>query len=296
MKVETAIRAWVEVERKERAEKRRQPASVPWRTQSIGERVLVFDTETTTDFTQALQFGAFCIYENGILEIEGLIIADALSPGQMATVNAYAEKHPLRVYTRTLFVEQIVYPEIYRLGTLCIGFNLPFDLSRIALHAGLGRGKNRRKVSLRLSLHVYWPRIRIEAISGKAAFIEFAPKKKLQEWEKPFFRGRFLDLATPTAAFTGVRHSLKSAGRTFDAHILKSKIDKLGSITEEAIDYCRNDVHATWALYQELRAEYEHHPFATFANEREQPKGMLPITRIYSSATIAKHYLKMMGF
>jgi hypothetical protein len=296
MKVETAIRAWVEVERKKRDPKQQSRAKVPWRAQSIGGRALVFDTETTTDFTQMLLFGAFRIYEHDSLDIEGLIIADNLNSKQLRTVNVYAAERHLRVCTRTLFIEQVFYPEVYVLGTLCIFFNGPFDLSRLAIHAGLGRGKNRRKFSLQLSPNIYWPRVRIEAVSGRAAFIEFAPKRKLQDWEKPFFRGRFLDLATPTTAFTGERHSLKSAGRTFAADFLKSKIDKLGIITEETIHYCRNDVHATWALYQKLKAEYEHHPFATVANEREQPKNTLPITRIYSSATIAKHYLKMLGF
>jgi hypothetical protein len=44
----------------------------------------------------------------------------------------------LPIYSRERFVEEIFYPEVYVEGTLCVGFNLPFDLARIAIYAGLG--------------------------------------------------------------------------------------------------------------------------------------------------------------
>lgn len=294
MMVEAAIRAWVVPTKKQRVPWKGN-AGIAWRTRSVGERTLVFDTETTTDFTQRFLFGAFRVYEHDNLELEGLISADDLSARQQRIVNNYAENHNLRVYTRRFFVDHIFYPEVYKIGTLCIGFNLPFDLTRIAIRAGPGRGKHRRKFLLQLSTRFNLPRIRIEAISGRAAFIEFAPKKKLDDWEKPFFRGRFLDLATLVTAFTGERHTLLSAGRRFGAVPLKSKAPDLGALTAAAIAYCRNDVHATFGLYERLKEEYAHHPFASFQNERERSKHARSITNIYSSATIAKQYLKMIG-
>lgn len=294
MRIETAIRAWVVPIKKQRPAWKGS-AGAAWRTRSVAERALVFDTETTTDFTQRFLFGAFRVYEHDSLELEGLIIANDLSSQQLRIVNDYAARHNLRVYTQTFFVEHIFYPEVYKIGTLCIGFNLPFDLTRIAMRAGPGRGKHRRKFLLQLSMRINLPRIRIEAISGRAAFIEFAPKKKLDDWEKPFFRGRFLDLATLVTAFTGERHTLLSAGRRFGAVPVKSKAPNLGAVTAAAIAYCRNDVHATFGLYERLKEEYAIHPFASFQNERERPKYSRSITNIYSSATIAKQYLKMIG-
>jgi hypothetical protein len=54
-------------------------------------------------------------------------------------------------------------------------------------------------------------------------------------------------------------------------------------------------VRATWALFKALRAEYERHQFATFANEQHKPKNGLYMGQLYSSASIAKQYLRLLG-
>lgn len=164
--VATAVRAWVEP-RKPRRSRKRKAAKVPWRPQRYGERVLVFDTETTTDAAQRLLFGFFRLYERDRLILEGLIVSDALDYGQMTTLAAYAARCRLPIYRRERFVEEIFYPEVYVLGTLCVGFNLPFDLTRIAIHAGSGRGENRRKFRVMLSRRVRWHDLRIESASGE---------------------------------------------------------------------------------------------------------------------------------
>ena len=82
-----------------------------------------------------------------------------------------ASKSRLPIYSRERFVEDVFYPEVYREGTLCVGFNLPFDLTRIALHAGVGRGQNRRKFRIVLSHRIRWHDLRIESATGKAAAV-----------------------------------------------------------------------------------------------------------------------------
>ncbi len=266
---------------------------MPWRPMPYGKRVLVFDTETTTDFTQRLLFGFFRVYVDDRLLIEGLIIADTLSAVEADVLATYAKRNRLPVYTREEFVERVFYPEVYALGTICVGFNLPFDLTRVAIHAGNSKTGNRFR--LRLSNRIRYPQLYVESASARAAFIRFAPKKHLAAWEKPLFPGRFLDLSSLTGAFTGERHSLSSAGKAFGAHTRKSRAPELGAITRAALVYGRQDVRATWALYTRLRAEYAQHPFATFENERDMPEDGLPMGRIYSAASIAKQYLKSMG-
>ena len=71
---------------------------------------------------------------------------------------------------------------------------------------------------------------------------------------------------------------------------------ELGTVSIEALDYCRNDVLVTAELYERLLNEYLCYPFASMENERNQPDFALPITRIYSTASIAKATLRMMGF
>jgi hypothetical protein len=290
--VETAARAWVEPAGKRRRKRRSRYEG--WRSTRFGERVLVFDTETTTDRTQRLLYGWFRTYVNGGLAEEGLIVAEDLSPKDLEIINRYARRERVPVYTREAFVDEIFYPEVYGLGALCVGFNLPFDLTRIAIHAGQGRGKNASKFYIELSRRVRWPRLHIESASARAAFIGFTAKKLPAAWEKPFFRGRFLDLSTVVRAFTGVPYTLAKACEQFGTADRKSSTDDLGIVSEDALRYGRHDVLVTWQLYEKVIEEYEHHPFASLANERERPYNCLPITQIYSAASIAKAYLSLM--
>lgn len=297
--VETAIRAWVKPDKKHKKRtkhaKRAKPET-PWRPQPYGERVLVFDTETTTDHAQRLLFAFFRIYERDKLVLEGIIAADVLDHQAMEAISTYAARHRLPIYSRERFVEEVFYPEVYELGTLCVGFNLPFDLARIALRAGCGRGKNRRKFRLMLSRRLKWHDMRIEAASGHASFIGFVPKRKLSRFEKPFFTGRFLDASVMFRALTGKSATLDKAARVFKTHTRKMGVDELGRVTRETLTYGRQDVRVTWALFRKLREEYAKHTgFETFANEREKPKMGLYMSEIYSSASVAKQYLRLCG-
>jgi hypothetical protein len=288
--VQTAIRAWVQPAKKRRGKR----GAIPWRAAPYGQRVIVWDTETTTDCAQRLLFGFFRLYENDRLVGEGMIVADVLDYEQMIAVQEYATRHRLPIYSRERFVETVFYPEVYELGTLCVGFNLPFDLARIAVHAGCGRGKNRRKFRIVLSRRLRWHDLRIESASGRAAFIGFVPKRKLYGWEKPFFTGRFLDVSTLAGAFTGERPTLYRAGKTFRAHTLKMPAGDLGTIDRRMLTYGRQDVRATWALYRRLRDEYVRHPFATFANERDKPEHGRYMGQLFSGASLAKAYLRFL--
>ena len=257
----------------------------------MAERVLAFDTETTTGFEQRLLFGVFRIHEHGTLLEEGIFFGDGVSEAERSLIGAYADLHDLPVYTREEFVD-FFYEEVYVLGTLCVGFNLPFDLSRIAIRAGSGRGENRRKFRFKLTRRVDRPHIRIEAISGRAAFITFAPMMKLKDWEHPFFDGRFLDLSTLSTALTGEKYTLARAAIIFKTEHRKTKTESRGVITPETLDYGRNDTLVTWELFEKLTAEYLKYPFATLEHERRRPAGTVPFTEIYSTASIAKALLR----
>ncbi len=91
--------------------------------------------------------------------------------------------------------------------------------------------------------------------------------------------GGFLDLRTLTSALTGESHSLESACSRFGVEFHKQKLGH-GTVTTAHVDYCRADVEATTALYQALAGEYERWGLA------------LAPTRAYSSASLAKAYLR----
>ncbi|HEY1681764.1 MAG TPA: hypothetical protein VGF98_09030 [Candidatus Tumulicola sp.] len=289
------MRAWVEPNKPERVEPKNRTKGPGWRKTPYGERALVFDTETTTDTAQRLLFGFFRLYIRDRMVQEAMIVSDLLDQSEMECVTEYAARCNLKLYSREQFVEDMFYPEVYLRGAVCVGFNLPFDLSRIAYLARCGSGRNRRKFTFALSRRLTWHDLRIESPSGNAAFIGFTPKRKLYDWETPFFHGRFCDLSAVTRAFTGERHRLKSAGKAFNAFTHKMEAPELGSISRAALTYGRQDVRATWALYRALREEYSMHPFATFANERRKPKHSRYMGRLYSTASVAKAYLQQLG-
>ncbi len=288
----TAVRAWVRPD----SVPHRSTLPVAFRSRPFGRRVLVCDTETSTDKKQKLLYGFFALFEDGLKILEGVFCADDLRTKDRLVIEEFAGSNQLEFTTRAEFVEKIFYLECYQLGTLCVGFNLPFDISRLALEASTGKGRNRKRFMFTLSRRHRWPRISIEPISGKAAFIRFAHKKHPAKWEKPMFAGRFLDLSTLVTALTGEKRTLRSAGIRFRAAEIKSRTDDLGKITVDALAYARQDVKATWALFERVRDEYLMHPFASLANELRQPDNALPITQLYSTASVGKRYLRLMGY
>ena len=96
--------------------------------------VLVLDTETTDNKYQNLLFGSCGIWINGKPQEFFIFYADDLSDNQVRIIKSFAQKNNFNALTRTEFVDNIFYPWVYRAGAKCIGFNLPFDLSRIAFY------------------------------------------------------------------------------------------------------------------------------------------------------------------
>src|SRR5690242_249931 len=125
---------------------RRKPiASVP----TWPKRVLVFDTETTTDTQQAPTFGAYRVCEligDSYKTIEeGLFYPDDAPANHRHTLEVYAQGHApdiavrtfppkvrLKLHSRAHFIEQHFWKCVKQRGMI-VGFNLPFDLSRLAI-------------------------------------------------------------------------------------------------------------------------------------------------------------------
>ena len=280
--------------------------------------VLIIDTETLTDTTQALQFGVwrFCRqHPDGrlITVEEGILYADELpdrDPAGLATLRAYARAHhrdtsartesasprsrpQLQLLSRRAFVNTVLWPAAARARATVVGFNLPFDLSRLAVHAAEARGGNAGGFSFQLwdyqgKNHQYRPWITIRSLDSKRARIAFTrvgndDDGDLTERDGTAFRGNFLDLRTLAFALTNDSHSLASACATFGVTDTKSTTTEHGQITDDYIDYCRQDVRATAGLYEKLIAAYQQHPIA------------LEPTKAYSPASIAKAYLRAMN-
>ena len=112
---------------------------------------LVFDMETFADARQEPRFGIAQLYSNGRL-VRTIVVVEDLSPKEFETVRGWAEK---RSRTTVLTISEFVTREFLPLAdgqrANVVGFNLPFDLSRIAAESE-PRKKTRRATAWKLSL------------------------------------------------------------------------------------------------------------------------------------------------
>ena len=262
--------------------------------------VLVFDTETTTGPDQRLLFGAYMWGEwdeagRVIPSEEGVFHADDLDGFDregFAELMKYAHARDVRILSRREFVDQVFWKVGYMAESLIVGFNLPFDLSSLAVGCGKARGRQRGGFSL--VVWDYWdkkeslfrpnshrPRVVINHVDSTRSFIRFKSGKDISR--EDYNHGRFLDLRTFFHALTGEKSSLRSACEAMNVSNPKGTVEQHGVITSEYIDYCRQDVAATAGLLEALRREFDSYPIDLHPD------------RAYSPASIAKAFIRAMG-
>jgi len=124
----------------------------PSRWQQRYSAMLVLDTETRIDQTQALTFGSYRFIDQGACVEEGLIVGDDLSDQERAVLADYASTHRadvargestrLRIRSRREFLDRVFFPLAYKGRALVVGFNLPFDLARLANEVTAARDRH----------------------------------------------------------------------------------------------------------------------------------------------------------
>jgi hypothetical protein len=261
---------------------------------------LVWDTETELDLEQTLNFGVwrFCQLQGAeyVALQEGIFYRDGLAREEVQTILAYKQNYvadhlasgadtELTVLSRAAFVEKAFWESV-RAGALIVGFNLSFDIARIAVRWTAARNGGFSFVLSELSKkqveNLHRPRIRVAPLNGVAEQIELTAVRRKNEQQK-WRLARFLDLHTLAFALTDNSYSLSSAIKAFGSKPEKMEHEPTGLITEKEIVYARQDVRATLGLLNALKHEYELHPIA------------LPPDRAYSPASIGKAYLRAMG-
>jgi hypothetical protein len=233
---------------------------------------LVFDTETTTDYRQDLRFGVAQVYAFGSLT-RTILFYDNLTDGERETISTWAKARSFEAVSRETFVKNVFLPLALNQRAVVVGFNLPFDLSRLAVDFAPKRNVRATEAwTFRLvdkgdPSFAYVPGIRIQHVDGRKSFIGFTGRKG----KRLTYRGAFLDLKTLTAALTGEGHSLKSAGEAFGCALRKTTADYYGNLTEDYLSYCLNDVALTAEVYQRALARYREfglpeHPYRMFSS------------------------------
>lgn len=286
---------------------------------------LVLDTETSIDVGQRLLFGAFRYlrWESGgllgpnrwVCVAEGLIYADDLpqsDPSGFEQLSSYVRCHrpavdptalgcsepewELQLLSRTEFAQKWIYgvgvPHDKRLSPAAVvGFNLPFDLSRLASGAGRANADMKGGWSLQIMSGPdgrrlgALPDLAIKSLNSKTASIKNRKASSARfegaEPKSAPWGGFYVDCRTLAAALTGKPTTLRHTAATYGV-APKGDIDTYGKINNEAVDYCRQDVQTTAELFVALIADFAAHPIDL------QPH------QVYSSASIAKAYLAAM--
>jgi len=243
------------------------------------DMVLIFDTETTIDATQRLRVLFYQLRISGRLDEEGAAYdPGALKPREIAVLRAYCVQRDLtEPITLDAFREEVFLGKGYDCGAEIVGFNLPFDLARIALDASVARvTKYRRKMrdafTFKLSPNSRRPNVQVKHLSARASVIEFTaeyqqrssrPDRKRDDYV-PVHRGHFTDVKTLAAALTSRSHSLKSLTASLGTKTKKDESDEHGGpLTFAYLDYARSDVQATWECFTALRAKFRSYCLGT---------------------------------
>src|SRR6516164_447845 len=208
---------------------------------------LVWDTETSLNLEQTLNFGVwrFCQLEGDeyLAVQEGLFYRDGLAQEDVDTILAYQKTHQvdalvgganaeLAVLSRAAFVEKVFWESV-RAGALIVGFNLSFDISRIRVRWTAARNGGFSFVLSQLSgkrlKNIHRPCVRIAPLNGVAEQIELTAVRRKDEQYR-WRRFCPLDLHTLAFALTDISYSLSSAIQAFGSEPKKMEHEPTGLI------------------------------------------------------------------
>jgi hypothetical protein len=199
---------------------------------------------------------------------------------------------------------KIFYRIAYEDRALVIGYNLAFDLTRLAaLWREVKKGRN--VGAWHLDLWTFrdpmtgeerpsagWrPGVILKRTAPDVVFIEFTGRRRESEGAKDLrYRGEFLDLSNLARALTGRHWTLAEALAAFTDEALDKNLEH-GRITPEYIDYCRADVRGAVLLAEALLELLDRlHPVSRGVG------GHLSETHLYSPGGLARAYLAAAGF
>jgi hypothetical protein len=240
-----------------------------------------------TDPSQELRFGTYQV-RNGSKLHEAGIFCDhaAVTKHEFDTITTYAKNHGLALLDRETFVNMVLYRYGYEVRGTIVGFNLPFDISRIAIKHAPARTDMRGGFSFTLSCDKRNPAIQIKHLSQKASLIRYAaPFPNRSRESAPIRRGFFVDVSTLATALFARRFSLDALSNFLGVEHPKLLAEEHGGpITADYVQYAVRDVQTTFECYAELIRRYEALKLADTAP-----------SKIYSEASLGKAYLKAMN-
>ena len=258
------------------------------------EWTIIFDTEDDVDAGQSLRFGTYQVRQCHELREAGIFFDPAgVTASELECLKEYAECHDLRLITVQEFNDEIIFGIGWDFRARIVGFNLPFDISRIAIKYSSARTSMRGGFSFTLSKQKIYPKIQVRHVSQRMAFIRFAGTMRQKDsrgmrnrgQQIPQREGHFVDVKTLAGALFERSFSLLGLSNFLKVENPKLEFDAFdGPVTDRMIEYAIRDVQTTWECFVELMAKLE---------QLELPE--LAAEKVYSAASIGKGYLHQMG-
>jgi len=292
-----AVRGYAVAVREDKKKQDRKPDDKRKRRKGLKRPsgyALIFDTETTTDRSQNFRIGSYQVRNNGQLVESGMIYEPgSLSSQDLTVVKAYTAAHDLILLDRDSFLRDVFYRYGYYLGGVIVGFNLPFDLSRLALSIDTSHGWDMRGgFTLEMLRDKWMMNVLVKHLSSRAAFMRFAApprpvdgRSMRKKFNTQARRGYFQDVKTLAAALLGGCSSLANLANLLGVEHRKLETEEHGGpLTREYCEYSVNDTQTTWECYASLLDKYAEHGLTD-----------TPAHRIYSEASLGKAYLNEMG-
>ena len=247
-----ALRAYADAPKARKP--RRGIGASPW--------TLTFDCETSTEAGQSLRFGSYQLRNGERLIEAGLFYdPDGVSADELATLTAFAKREKLHVRTRDEFADDVLFRRAYQLRARIVGFNLPFDISRLAIDHGPARGAMYGGFTFTVARQKFWPNIRVKHLARRCALIDFAAPfrqrnsrgQRNREMQTPVQRGYFVDVSTLSASLLSQGFTLGSLSRFLNVPHPKLEFDEFdGPLTDTMLAYAVRDVQTTWECYAAL--------------------------------------------
>ncbi len=282
-----AIRAY-----SERPGRKPLGSRAPRRRTEPSEWTLLFDCETTIDAAQRLRFGFFQVRRSESLDREGIFYdPEALTASERLLLRKFSKKHKIELVSIKEFRKDVFLKYGYVRQATVVGFNLPFDISRIAVGHGSARREMRGGFSFDLTRSPEDPRVRVKHLNPRASLIDFGipgDQETPRAWRKrgmrvPVYRGTFVDIKTLASALLSRPFSLQTLAAHLKTRAQKRETQEHGRVTPAYLEYARADVQVTWECYCELTRRYEEHGLDSTSD------------RMLSEASIGKAYLQQMG-
>lgn len=185
-----SVRAYVTLAPKKKKKGSNKPDTTQQKFTSPTDWVLIFDCETRTTPDQALRFGAYQL-RNGSRFVERGVFFDetAFDPDELVTLRRFMEREEpsldgerVCLRTRDEFVDQVFYGSGYKLGAQIVGFNLPFDISRLALGFRPSRRDMKSGFSFTLVDDEKYNPVSVRHLSQRASWMRFVGIKKNKRW------------------------------------------------------------------------------------------------------------------